>query len=196
MQRSLFPSAAAARSVAGAGRIEALVVRTALHGEARAVPSALAVAGEGVRGDHGSVDPAQIGGERQITLVQAEHLPVVAALLGRPPGGVRPDHLRRNVVVAGLNLLAVLHKRPHARPWLRLGPEVLVEVTGPCEPCGWLELELGAGAIAATHGHGGVCGRIVRGGELRAGDTVETAPPSATGAEGSAAHALPDEDPR
>lgn len=154
------------------GRVEALVVRTSLHGEARLQSTAVAVAGHGLLGDHGSLDPAQIGGNRQITLMQAEHLPVVAALLARSGETISPACFRRNVVVSGLNLLAILHRRPHARPLLRFGADVLVEIVEPCEPCGWLELTLGRGAVVASHGHGGVCGRIVEGGRLSVADPV------------------------
>ena len=162
-------------AVPARGRLQALVVRTALHGEARVQPSAVALAGHGLLGDHGTLDPAQIGGPRQVTLVQAEHLPVVAALLGRGVGAVTPTRLRRNLVVSGVNLLAILHRRPHARPLLRFGAEVLIEVTDACEPCGWLELSVGRGAVTAMHGHGGVCGRIVEGGMLRVDDPVTEA---------------------
>ena len=48
----------------------------------------------GLEGDHARP------GKRAVTLVQAEHLPVIGAMLGRVP--VAPDILRRNLVVSGI----------------------------------------------------------------------------------------------
>ena len=65
------------------------------------VGCAEAVAGKGLVGDrYGSGS-----GKRGITLIQAEHLPVIAALSGLP--AVAPATLRRNVLVAGIPLVAL-----------------------------------------------------------------------------------------
>jgi len=116
--------------------------------------------GSGIDGEHHAA-----GGQskRQVTLIQQEHLPVVAALLGRD--NIRPEQLRRNIVVAGINLLALQHGR------FRLG-DVLLEGTGPCAPCSRMEQNLGPGGYNAMRGHGGITAVVLEGGTVRVGDAV------------------------
>lgn len=104
-------------------------------------------------------------GARQVTLIQAEHLPAIGAYLDTP---ATPGRLRRNLVVSGLNLLAVRDRR------LRVGP-VLLLVTGQCHPCSRMEEELGPGGYNAVRGHGGLTARVVEGGTLCVGDLVSRA---------------------
>lgn len=113
--------------------------------------------------DHGLEGDRSRGGKRQVTLVQAEHLPVVAALCGREK--VAPEGLRRNLLISGINLLA-LHNRRFC-----VG-EALLEGTGLCQPCASMEEALGAGGFNALRGHGGVTARVLRGGRIRLGDAV------------------------
>lgn len=116
---------------------------------------------EGLDGDHAPP------GLRAVTLIQAEHLPVIAALARI---AVTPGHLRRNLVVSGLNL-AALKGLP-----LRLGAEAEIEITGPCPPCSRMEETLGFGGYNAVRGHGGWYARVRRPGRLTLGDSVSPAP--------------------
>ncbi|MBU8976325.1 MULTISPECIES: MOSC domain-containing protein [unclassified Lysobacter] len=102
-------------------------------------------------------------GKRGITLIQAEHLPVIAALAGHD--AVQPATLRRNLVVSGLPLVALKGRR------FRIG-EVVLEGTDSCDPCSRMEAALGPGGFNAMRGHGGLCARILEGGIIRRGDTV------------------------
>jgi MOSC domain-containing protein YiiM len=142
-----------------AGRVEWIGLRPARDVPMREVAAAEAVAGAGLVGDR-YVDGS---GRRGVTLIQAEHLPVIAALSGHV--SVAPAWLRRNVVVSGIPLLALKERR------FRIG-EVLLEGTGECEPCSRMEDALGPGGYNAMRGHGGLCARIVAGGTLRVGDAV------------------------
>jgi MOSC domain-containing protein YiiM len=119
----------------------------------------LATAGKGLVGDR----YAGSAGKREVTLVQAEHLPLIAAWLAK--SSIDAIHLRRNIVVSGINLLSLKGAR------FQIGGAVL-EGTGPCDPCSKMEQRLGPGGFAAMRGHGGITAKVVKTGEIALGDMV------------------------
>lgn len=149
-----------------AGRVEAVIVRGAPRDPARTISATQALAGIGLADDRlGKKGESELS-TRQVTLVQAEHLPVIAQLAHLDGvAAVDPVRLRRNLVVSGINLLALRNAR------VQVGDAVL-EIVGPCAPCSRMETEVGPGAYAAMRGHGGMTARVITTGAIRVGDVV------------------------
>lgn len=145
---------------AGPGRVEAILLRPGRREAMLSVEDARLLM-DGLDGDRARA------GKRALTLIQAEHLPVIAALAGH--ASVDPSLLRRNIVVSGLNLLAFRGKR------LSIGAAE-IELTVPAHPCSRMEEALGPGGYTAMRGHGGFCAEVARPGLIRCGDPVRPFP--------------------
>jgi MOSC domain-containing protein YiiM len=149
------------------GRLETIVVRGNSREAARRIDATRALAGVGLADDRlGQRGAAELS-TRQVTLIQAEHLPVIAALARVE--SVDPVGLRRNLVISGVNLSALRNAR------VRVG-EALLEIVGPCQPCSRMESAIGRGGYAAMRGHGGWTARVIEGGALQVGDAARVEP--------------------
>ena len=142
------------------GRVEWIGVRPARGEAMTALESVSIEIGKGLQGDRFS---ARAESPRQVTLIQHEHLAVIAACLGLEK--IEPATLRRNIVISGLNLLALKDKT------FQLGG-VTLEMTGLCHPCSKMERFLGAGGYNAMRGHGGITARVISEGSVRIGDPL------------------------
>lgn len=129
-----------------------------------ACASVIAEAGKGLVGDRYKTSR---DGPRQVTLIQQEHLAAIASYLGTD--AVTPAMLRRNIVVSGINLLALKHRH------FLIG-NALLEYTGECHPCSRMEETLGVGGYNAVRGHGGITARVIGSGKISLADRVGVAP--------------------
>ncbi len=147
------------RSIPQVGKVEWASIRPAARGEVAPVEAVEALEGKGLVGDHYS----GTSGNRQVTLIQAEHLAAVAYIMKTEQ--IDPALTRRNIVVSGINLLAFADQQ------FQIG-EAVLEMTGLCHPCNRMEENLGDGGYNAMRGHGGITCRVVKGGKIRVGDEV------------------------
>ncbi len=147
-----------------AGRLEWIGLRTERRGEMRSVDETEAKVGLGLAGDRRAENrKPNDKSPRQVTLLQAEHLSAVASFMR--VARVDPAMTRRNLLVSGVNLLALKDKR------FRVGG-VLLEGSGLCHPCSRMEETLGPGGYNAMRGHGGITARVLEEGTIRVGDEV------------------------
>jgi MOSC domain-containing protein YiiM len=113
----------------------------------------------GIEGDYRS----RADKMRQLTLIEEEVLDQVGSILGHE---VALGASRRQIVVRGLDLRGMIGKH------LALGT-VHVDVVGPCDPCERMNETIGPGGQAALGDWAGVVCRVLTGGQLRVGDSVQ-----------------------
>jgi len=143
------------------GRLEWIGLRPARRAAVQIRDSATLMAAHGIEGDRYHTER---NGPRQVTVVAAEDMAAVASFLRLRE--IAPELLRRNLVIRGINLLALKDRR------FRVGA-TLLEGSGECAPCSLMEEALGAGGYNAMRGHGGITARVIEGGDIAIGDLIE-----------------------
>jgi MOSC domain-containing protein YiiM len=157
------PSIGEMRAVsAQSGRVEWIGLSTGRRAGIQSSAEVLLEDGTGLAGDHHATSGKS---KRQVTLIQKEHLSVVASLLGHADT-ISPELARRNLVVSGISVLSLKDHR------FKIGG-ALLEGTGHCHPCSRMEETLGVGGYNAMRGHGGITARVIAGDVIRLGDPVE-----------------------
>jgi MOSC domain-containing protein YiiM len=113
----------------------------------------------GLEGDH----YAGRSGKRSVTLIQQEHITTIASLLHKTE--IDPAELRRNIVISGINLLALKGRE------FKIGTAIL-KMTGLCHPCSRMEETFGKGGYNAVRGHGGINASVIKPGIICLQDKV------------------------
>ena len=131
----------------------------------RTLMSAKLVAGRGIVGDR-YIDHTDDDG-RQISFVAMEVYEALQEAVASPCPIPGPEVLRRNVVVRGVHLHALIGQQ------FAIGDCVFQGVEH-CSPCWAMDREYAPGALKALVGRGGLRARIVQGGTLNAGANTMT----------------------
>lgn len=141
------------------GQVEWIAIRSEKRKPLKVLDKVL-VLENGLEGDH----YAGSSGKRSVTLIQAEHITAIASLLHREK--IDPLDLRRNIVVSGINLLALKDRE------FKIGSAIL-KMTGLCHPCSRMEETFGEGGYNAVRGHGGINARVILPGIIKLQDEVK-----------------------
>lgn len=141
------------------GKVEWIGVAAERRGDLATPDSVEVITDKGIKGEHHTRP------HRQVTIIQQEYLPVIAAILG--VDSVSPEQLRRNIVVSGINLASLQERE------FKIG-SVVLRGTGDCAPCALMESTVGVGAYEAMISHGGITTVVVKGGDISIGDPVES----------------------
>ena len=148
------------------GKVEDIYVAPEGNVDMRRVAEATALAGCGLEGDRyckGTGYWTRFGDVCQVTLIEAEDLEEIRERDGiRVMGG---EH-RRNIITRGVRLADLQGRR------FRIG-EAVLEYDRPRPPCRHVQEITEPGMTKALRRSGGICARVVEGGEIRAEDTVE-----------------------
>ncbi len=107
----------------------------------------------GVRDDRHALPDSS----RQVLLIDRETLDRL---------GLLPGQVKENVTTAGISLASLVHGSR-----LRIGNDVILEITKPCSPCNRME-EIRPGLIRDLAGRRGMLARVVAGGVISQGDAI------------------------
>lgn len=133
------------------------------RGAMREIPAARLVAGRGIEGDR----YFGTGKGQDISLVQEEHLRAACLSIGAP---YLPGASRRNLTVRGCDLNRFLGREFLVGTVRLLGREL-------CEPCAWMEWNIGKGSLQALLQRAGILARVLESGLIRPGDSISIPDP-------------------
>ena len=125
----------------------------------KSVDNANLITGFGIEGDNhaASEGPRRF---RQVLLMDEETLEGFGLAHGR---------IRENITVSGFDLSAL--ERGHK---VNLGEEVVLEITGDCDPCQFID-DIRDGMRAEMEGRRGVLASVNSGGTIKKGDPISLA---------------------
>lgn len=143
------------------GKLNWIGLRPARKQDMLVVDQVMALQDLGLEGDH-RCDKTP-GSARQVTLISQEYIELITHFSANPK--VDAALLRRNLVVSGINLTALRHQE------FKIG-EAYFQATALCHPCSRMETAIGQGGVAAMLGHGGLCLKVLRSGQIKVGDAL------------------------
>ncbi len=118
----------------------------------------------GIAGDHRGARKPGATGRRQVTLMERGDWEAAMAEVGR---NIAWSERRANLLVDGLDLPKTAGTR------LRIGDDVLLEITRETDPCERMEaLAPGLRAALTPDWRGGACTRVLAGGVIAIGDPI------------------------
>ena len=94
---------------------------------------------------------------RQVLLIEQETLDRLV---------LHPGQVKENITTRGIELMKLATKQR-----LKIGNEVILEVTKPCSPCSRME-EIRQGLLTEIAGRRGMLTRVIQGGIIHRGDTI------------------------
>jgi MOSC domain-containing protein YiiM len=150
------------------GRIAGIARHDRALGSMEVLDSARLIGGQGLVGDFRGTRKAGSSGQNGVVLIEARDW----AAATRECGAEVPWFERRaNLLIDGLDL----PQQAGAR--LRIGGEVLVEITQECAPCERMEvLHPGLRAALTPDWRAGARARVLCGGEVAVGDEIRIEP--------------------
>ncbi len=122
----------------------------------RVVESVEVITGLGIEGDRHSSDRGNKA-KRQVLLMDEETLEAF---------GLSHGEVMENVTTSGIDLASLKEGQK-----LGLGDQVVLEITGPCEPCGRMD-EIRQGLRQELDGRRGMLAYVAEGGHIRVGDPI------------------------
>lgn len=150
------------------GRLSAIARHDRPLGPMEVLDSAMLVEGLGVEGDFRGTRKAGSTGQNGVVLLEAGDWTTAVAECG---ADVPWFERRANLLVEGLDL----PQQPGAM--LRIGGDVLVEITQECAPCERMEaLHPGLRAALTPDWRAGARARVLRGGTVTVGDEIGIEP--------------------
>ena len=141
------------------GTVEAIFLAAEHSSLPHEVPSATGFPGRGLEGDRHFDDPDA----GDITLIEKE---AIEAMRTEHGTDLPPASVRRQVLVRDADLAQFVGRR------FRIG-EIECEGQERCEPCDYMAGIVGTQAVLKGLLHTGLRAAIIKGGTIRAGDTVE-----------------------
>ena len=140
------------------GTVESLQISIRTRQPMQRLDTVSAAAGAGLEGCRHS----RPGNDRAVLLVEAETLGQL---------GLEAGEIKENITTRGIELRTL---PPGSR--LQIGESVVLEVSGPCDPCRRMD-EIRQGLQAELQGRRGVNARVLVGGTIQLGDTITLVKP-------------------